>query len=50
MFAIWREGDDPFNWYKVNPDTVAATYGAPTRIERLPGGFVVAVLREPQTK
>ena len=48
MFAIWREGDDPFDWYKVNENTVAATYGAPTRIERLPGGFVVAVLREPQ--
>ena len=50
MFAIWREGDDPFNWYKVNADTVGATYGPPTRIEHLPGGFVVEVLREPQSK
>jgi hypothetical protein len=49
MFAIWREGDDPADWYKVNADTVAATYGPPTRIERLPGGFVVEVLREPKT-
>jgi len=48
MFVIWREGDDPFDWYKVNADTVEATYGAPTRIEHLPGGFVVEVLREPQ--
>ena len=48
MFAIWRDSDDPADWYKVNADTVAATYGPPTRIEHLPGGFVVAVLREPQ--
>ena len=40
MFAIWRTGDDPFDWYRVNADTVKATYGSPTRIEHLPGGFV----------
>jgi hypothetical protein len=47
MFAIWRTGDDPFDWYRVNADTVKATYGSPTRIEHLPGGFVIEILREP---
>jgi hypothetical protein len=47
MFAIWRTGDDPFDWYRVNADTVKATYGSPTRVEHLPGGFVVEILREP---
>ena len=47
MFAIWRTGDDPFNWYRVNADTVAGTYGSPTRVEHLPGGFVLEILREP---
>ena len=46
-FAIWRTGDDPFDWYRVNADTVKATYGSPTRVEHLSGGFVVEILREP---
>ena len=47
MFAIWRSGNDPFDWYRVNAETVAATYGPPKRIEQLPGGFTVEILREP---
>ena len=47
MFAIWRRGSDPLNWYHVNAETVAATFGSPTRVEQLPGGFTVAILREP---
>jgi hypothetical protein len=47
MFVIWRTGDDPFDWYRVNADTVKATYGSPTRIEHLPGGFEIEILREP---
>lgn len=47
MFAIWRSGNDPFDWYHVNAETVAATYGPPKRIEQLPGGFTVEILREP---
>jgi len=46
MFVIWRAGDDPFNWYGVNPDTVKATYGPPVSVERLPGGFEIEILRE----
>ena len=47
MFAIWRTGSDPLNWYHVNAETVAATFGSPTRVEQAPGGFTVAILREP---
>ena len=47
MFAIWRTGDDPFDWYHVNAETVAATYGSPARIEQAPGGFTVEILHEP---
>jgi len=47
MFVIWRAGDDPLDWYHVNTDTVAATYGPPVGVERLPDGFVVEILREP---
>ena len=47
MFAIWRTGSDPLDWYHVNADTVAATFGPPTRVEQLPGGFTVEILREP---
>jgi hypothetical protein len=47
MFAIWRTGSDPLNWYRVNAETVAATFGSPTRIEQAPGGFTVAILPEP---
>jgi hypothetical protein len=31
MFAIWPTGSDPLDWYHVNADTVAATFGPPTR-------------------
>jgi hypothetical protein len=47
MFAIWRTGSDPLDWYHVNAETVAATYGPPMRVEQLPGGFTVEILREP---
>ena len=48
MFVMWREGDDPFDWYHVNAKAVEATYGRPARTEYLPGGFVVVkILREP---
>ena len=47
MFVMWREGDDPFDWYHVNAKAVEATYGRPARTEYLPGGFVVEILREP---
>ena len=39
MFVMWREGDDPFDWYHVNAKAVEATYGRPARTEYLPGGF-----------
>lgn len=47
MFAIWRAGSDPLDWYHVNAETVAATYGPPIRVVQAPGGFTVEVLREP---
>ena len=47
MFVLWREGDDPFDWYGVNAKAVEATYGPVARTEYLPGGFVVKILREP---
>ena len=48
MFAIWRLGDDPFNRCRVNAaKPLQATYGSRMRVEHLPGGFVVEILREP---
>ena len=47
IFAIWRTGSDPLDWYHVNADSVAATFGPPIRVEQLPGGFTVEILREP---